>query len=397
MAVESVITVAPTMLRMKVGEIRQVQIITKYTNIKVTAEPSGVVEYDSIHREFKAVARGYVNIRFDAYDEKGDNVGYDYINASVSTETTKAPVRYMWHNRATNRLVTLTGNLNEDDNLIFKLPKKSGTLLTDTGMEIVSNNIVTPTILSPATGVTDYDGMITASPFELHIAIQTEKHIATTWQYSLVEDFSTILKEEYIYGTANNQLTTTSMSYYGITTYVRVKYHSKIGTSEYSKPIKITWTTDSPELNNNALVAGDVNTAAYFGSVDTATYIDNRDYRGNYLTLLNNNLKTCNQGAQVHLDDTLYYAKKTLDATKFAKSPGSTDGATYWEVDARDSLPTVRWLMDRVGIGLGNTDNNLDTYTSDGTKIGEQINKDDNPWLKFIVNGKLIYTPVSSS
>lgn len=393
MSLDRIITVAPSSIRLKTGEVKQVQVITDYENIRVTMSPEGIVEWDEVHREFKGLKRGYVNIKFEAYQIVGEDetiLGEDHIAIDVSDESLKSPVRYMWHNRATNRLVTILGDSNEDEDLIFKLPKKSGTLITDIGAELFDTIIATPEITSPTTGTTDYDGIITASDFALRSVMKQYPHTGTTWQYATDVNFKNILKEEYIHKTANNPLTTTSCSYYGISTYVRVRYHSNSSKSYWSEPVLIHWSVNSPDGECNTIIEGTNDTTAYYGIVNESNVIDNRDYRGNYSTLMANNIKTFLIGQQVTHKNKLYYCPTALNTTQSATEPGTNE--SIWTTDTREKLPTVRWLMDKVGIGLGNTDNNIDTYTTDGTKVGDLLHKTDNTWLKFIHKGKLIYT-----
>ena len=203
-------------------------------------------------------------------------------------------------------------------------------------------------------------------------------HASTEYQIATDTEFTNIYFEE----VSTTDLTTNvidTLLTNDTTYYIRIRYTgTKYGTSEWSNVVKITTYIDVG--GNSAILTGNTLDGAYFGQINYSTTVE-RNYRGHYRTGT-----TFKANTQVSHNNKTWNAK--VDVSNI--TPG-TD-ATKWEEDTRENLPTAKWLLDVVGIGYGQADNNDDGYSADGVAIGGLVNSTDN-WLKFAYDNKIFYTP----
>lgn len=203
-------------------------------------------------------------------------------------------------------------------------------------------------------------------------------HASTEYQIATDTEFTNIYFEE----VSTTDLTTNVIDTLltdDTTYYIRIRYTgTKYGTSEWSNVVKITTYIDVG--GNSAILTGNTLDGAYFGQIKYSTTVE-RNYRGHYRTGT-----TFKANTQVSHNNKTWNAK--VDVSDI--TPG-TD-ATKWEEDTRENLPTAKWLLDVVGIGYGQADNNDDGYSADGVAIGGLVNSTDN-WLKFAYDNKIFYTP----
>ena len=134
--------------------------------------------------------------------------------------------------------------------------------------------------------------------------------------------------------------------------------------------------------DNNQYAISTYNGTDYFGEVGIDQLDGTYNYRGPYTVGRPN--KDYSKDEQVLYNGVLYRSLK--DHVNI--TPG-TDGTT-WEVDTRDNLPTGKWVLDQVGIGYGLTDRNVDGRSSGSISLGNLKNNDQG-WLKYVREGKLIY------
>lgn len=244
--------------------------------------------------------------------------------------------------------------------------------------------IAKPSILNPINDATNQllTTFIQGSDF-VCMGATDSTHASTEYQIATDIDFTTIYFEE----VSTTDLTTNvidTLLANATTYYIRIRYTgTKYGTSDWSDVIKITTYAVNIDFGvdgNNTILAGNTLDGAYFGQINYSTTVE-RNYRGHYRTGT-----TFKANTQVSHNNKTWNAK--VDVSNI--TPG-TD-ATKWEEDTRENLPTAKWLLDVVGIGYGQADNNNDGYSADGVAIGGLVNSTDN-WLKFAYNNKIFYTP----
>lgn len=386
------IRVAPSTLRMQYGDVRQIQIISDYKkNIKVEMTPKNILEWDANHHELKAISNGSVRLTWTCYDDKGNLKGTYHTSAIVSKYDTSENVRFMWHNRNTNRLTTIHSKGLES--LYFYLPKKSGTLLVDTEQEL-GGTFAAPTILYPTEKhfydkdltqpvLDNFDGTIILKEYSGLLDVHS-----TYWEFAYDAEFTNIIKRETLTRDYGHDIFKNTTSFYGITTYVRVRYHETTLNSSWSDTIKISWTRYTTEGISNNVVKGNNVDGAYYGSLSNSATISNRDYRGNFDTLVTNGLGTFKVGQQVSKDGELYYCH----------TAGTVSASNPFEnvfKKETDFLPGYDWLCNKVGVGVNVGNGNLDTYATTNVNRGSYYadSLSFQAWLKFIQNGKVLIVP----
>lgn len=373
-----------------VGETVGLQVETDADDYEVSLSPTYIVDINEAKDKITARQEGRVTITLKARRNLYESTTTS-IDILVLIEDKKAS-SIMFHNRETNRISKLISPVvdNNKDPLEIKLPDSDvgGTLLTHETISGAFQTIVKPVILDPKTGDIDCYGWITATDYNTSMGYQGE-HEGTIWEYALDQYFSNKLLTKTI---INGDKTKGPIPYAGLTIWVRCKYVSYNVESEWSEPVQFTCKNNITQDNKPTLAKGDY-MCGYFGEIPHSECIDNRDYRGNYPTLIANNLKDFTPGQMVHKGDTLYYALKTMNANLvFDPEVSVADGNGYWAVDERNDLPTVRWVNDIIGVGLGINDSSTDGYSTGSTEVGHISNMLDG-WIKYVYKGRVCYMP----
>lgn len=381
------IKVAPTYLELKQGEEKQIQIITDMEDYGVIITDTSVAQFDRASREVLGLKSGYTDIEFFILDKEGKKkVARDSLRVDVlPVEKSDTPVRLMLHNRFTNRISFLQGaGLTED--VQYLLPRQSGELLTRHELEGHSNFVSKPSIIFPDNAEPQHkcNFKVTQPGFKVNHTANELK--LARWQFATDHEFKDIILEK----TNDNKDTITELnvSLFDITAYVRVRYEFITGISEWSAPLLVTFSSDVPLIENTAILSGSMAKVAYYGEMDALNYVGNYDYRGDYTTLVNANLKDFKVGQQVSHRGKLYVALK--EQTENAMGTPGIDN-DVWQEDKRVNLPSFPMFVKKIGLGLGVTDNNEDGYSYGSTRTGSFINSDTTKWLKFGYKGKILY------
>lgn len=295
-----VISVKPTSITLELGETAQVQIDTNVTNFNVVNHNEEVCYFDKKHLEVKGLSIGYNQI--DLIAELDGEIAKASIAITVEDVKSEGKVRYMIHNRPTNRLVTGIANKIDELDLTFWLGDTvadKGEMLTD-GMDL--NTISTPVIINPVKDDMNFKGIIKVSDFKTALGNTTLKHTHTEWQIATDKNFLNVIHSEIKY---RYKLTEYGTKFIGKGYYYRVRYHAGNAVSDWSKPryiINVDLGMDglTTELANN-----DSNTK-FYGEIDKTNLIEDFDYRGEYYTLIANNIISFKAGDVVKHNNRLY-------------------------------------------------------------------------------------------
>ena len=244
--------------------------------------------------------------------------------------------------------------------------------------------ILKPTILNPINGSTGNlvkHMFIKGSSFTV-VGANDSSHEYTEYQISTTSDFSNVIARDYIRVNREDIVLSDITLEYGQTYYLRIRYQgTKYGSSPWSDTIEFRTRETSVDLGvdgNNDRLAGNDLDGAYYGEIDT-TRLENYNYRGSYL-----NTTQYLRFNTVKHNGIKYRALHPITNVE----PGTDE--YYWEIDTRDALPKMKWLLDEIGIAYGLTDNNVDGLSSDSLVSGTMVNSDTS-WLKFVHDEKLLY------
>ena len=137
------ITVAPSTLRLDVGESKQIQVFSSSTEFDIVVHNKDQVYFDAKHLEIKGLAVG--NAQVDLIIGKGTaDAKTASVVVVVEAPTEGNNIKYMFHNRGTNRLVTIISDKTLEEHLTFFLPGKDGTLCLEDDLEGKLNLTPTP-------------------------------------------------------------------------------------------------------------------------------------------------------------------------------------------------------------------------------------------------------------
>ena len=314
--------------------------------------------------------------------------------------------RIMFHNRGTNQLTTIEIDPNTDNNVVFDLPIEDG-ILASTNTRANPAIITTPYIVTPEAKITlEHEGYLEFSKYH-SINNDKYKHKRTIVQYSRNSTFTDLLCEETF---ETNNLTKAGCKYFGIGVYVRFKYCTIENIeSEWSEYKYYEYRINTKEGGRNEVVVGDIKTSGYFGVIPKDTYVENRLMCGDlHIRVLN-----FTSGVLFSMPGNVYWYKNKYYMTKHDKSeqnfynnvikPTGIDGfATenqtcekflnyyqgVWpdldpndfEEDTREGLSTPRHLIKHT-LGCMWKHKNDDKW----------VRWNNNYWLKFIINGKILY------
>lgn len=370
-----------------VGETLGLNVLTDAKTYTVTLDPVHLIELNETRDKMTGIAAGAVKItvtaRRDLYEANTASIDLRVLEKESRTTS------IMLHNRETNRVSKIMTQPSTNKDLVVNLPATDlgGTLLTKESILTKFTTIQTPVILHPAMGAIDCEGQITASDYATNMGY-AGAHEGTVWEYATDKEFTNILDTRTI---IRGDKTKGPIIHSGITIWVRCKYVSYDVESHWSEPIQFTCKVMGRD-SKRTLVSGD-HMCGYFGNVPHEECINDRDYRGNFPTLIANNLKTFKVGQSVSKEGVLYYATKAMNANSVVDPKTSVDeGLGYWAVDNREDLPTPRWVNEVTGIGFSFDDANGDGYSTGSTYVGNITNNLDG-WLKYSYNGKVCYIP----
>lgn len=317
--------------------------------------------------------------------------------------------RIMFHNRGTNQLTTIEIDPNTDNNVVFDLPIKDG-ILASTNTRANPAIITTPYIVTPEAKITlEYEGYLEFSKYH-SINNDKYKHKRTIVQYSRNSTFTDLLCEETF---ETNNLTKAGCKYFGIGVYVRFKYCTIENIeSEWSEYKYYEYRINTKEGGRNEVVVGDIKTSGYFGVIPKDTYVSCRLMYGDLHWIM-----ACWYGGYTQLDGIVWYKNKFYKiknrnalnnlATQLSSVTGVSKNNSNliqqyydkiknvlgdwpdldpndFEEDTREGLSTTKHLL-RETIGFMWKNKNDNKY----------VFWDSNYWLKFIINGKLIFIPDS--
>ena len=344
------ILLGPDNLKLRIGETKQLQLITDLTDIRWETGPNHVCEFNSETRDIKGLATGDFSIKCIGIKSDGNETS-STITIIVEEAEDSKPLRIMMHNRNTNRLVTVVNKPDPKEDITYKLPKKTGTLMLNTKTERNPGALVihTPTILKPTEDKrTGYKGILEASPFQTRSGY-LGTHTHTEWQYSLDEYFS----EKNILDTIKYEtgdLTKGSTVFTGLSLYIRVRYGSNEHVSDWSSAIKIDLPASTKEGAGNSIVWGDAYNGGYYGIVPDKAYrgsddVKNRDgfediFVGDWdiIASYNNANGVFNRGNVIKYQGRKYYLNKQTIGSNTIKNNIPTASNIY-TLDTREGLP----------------------------------------------------------
>lgn len=434
--VKDKIVLAPDNLKLEVGEIKQIQLITDLTEIRWETSPDYVCNFNSDTRDVEGLVPGNFVIKCIGVMSNGKETSAS-ITIVVEEAVESKPLRILMHNRNTNRLVSIINKRDDGDKLEYKLPSTTGTLLIDGVSEKNTGSLLihTPTIISPLEeNRENYSGIIKASDYQAK-AGYTGKHTYTEWQYSTDEFF----REEFILDTVKYEtgnLNEGSTIYKGLTLYIRVRYGSDNYFSNWSKSIKITVPLDTKEGATNTLSWGDSLNYGYYGIVPDSIYRGTDDtaskeliidyFMGDWEFISNypSNIGLFYKGSRIGYDGKIYYLKKQINNVNDMKTKRPDITPEYFELDTREGMPDPsNFLFYSSNLGLHSESqsgtirshqfgksldpkNNIArdiSYTNninaafvnlgaiENTKLDGPVNKWNNKWIKAISKGKVIF------
>lgn len=299
-----VINVNPSSVVIELGESIQIQIDTNIPDFDVVNHNDKVCYFDKKHLEIKGLSIGYSQI--DLIVESDGQIAKASIAITVEDVKSQGSVRYMLHNRNTNRLITGVANKINEIDLTFWLglsDKDKGEFITD-GLQV--GLITTPVIITPDKDTNSFKGTIKTSDFQSLLGVNDLKHTHTEWQIATDKQFLNIIHTEFKY---NYKLTEYGTKFIGKNFYYRVRYYSNETFSPWSEPRAIMNTDIGVDTLTN-IKTGDIETALYYGEIKRTNLMDNFDYRGEYLTLVSNNILNFKQDQVVQLHDRLWRCRE---------------------------------------------------------------------------------------
>lgn len=429
------ILLGPDNLKLQIGETKQLQLITDLTDIRWETGPNHVCKFNSETRDVEGLATGDFSIKCIGIKSDGAETSAT-ITITVEEAEDSKPLRIMMHNRNTNRLVTIVNKPDPKEDITYKLPKKSGTLLINTKTERNPGALLihTPTILKPTEDRrAGYKGVLEASPFQTR-AGYLGKHTHTEWQYSLDEYFT----EKNILDTIKYEtgdLTKGSTVFTGLSLYIRVRYGSEEVVSDWSPAVKIDLPASTKEGAGNTITWGDAYNGGYYGIVPDSAYrgtddVKNRDpfedmYVGDWdiIASYNNGNGVFNRGNVIKYQGRKFYLNKQVIGSNTIKNNVPTASNIY-TLDTREGLPdpaSLLWYSANLGLHSHshlNADRNYkmgksvvasennafsdglansiaQTYVSlnliENVKLDGPPVKWCNKWIKAIYKGKVIF------
>ena len=439
------LVVRPMLSTLKIGEKQIIKVETDADTYSWESSRPNIVSIDKSTNTLLGVASGTSTITFRAtrtnYKEK-------VVTMTIQVqEEAGTPVRLKFYNQKTGKTTVIeTSNNDGTEDVTFKLPTTSGTLLTEEELDSSIKVVEQPRITQPINGATDVEADIEATEYKTILGFQGE-HTSTVWEFATDSEFKNIVLTKEKHKQLKHKLTSTSPSLAASTVYVRVKYLSGQNSSLWSEPVQFTTKLVGP-AGPQEVLSGSCITAAYFGEVKFEECIADRDYFGNWETLkkiaanytyLNETgideakygpagdyLVNAPKGSQVHYQDKLYYAKKYLTSKsgEFLVTPGTDD--EKWVEDNRDNLHTPKKFLFEIGIGYNARPNKMngnfkmvnatywhrDPYPNadkpdklpnyiypwgmSGVTYNQIPDAYDIPtcsWLKFGYKGKILYIP----
>lgn len=436
----------PKSLSLKVNESKQLQVnCSMVYDVEIT--PDYFITYDKINNIVTGVKEGNCELLLYTYttkeelddseytdetkttlkpvrtDEKGQPLPRKMKEIKIKEKSISIPVlikddiktrtqRIMFHNRKTNALTTIKVDENIDKNLIFNIPNNDGVLSTDKTNKKIKNIIYKPSIIEPVDDSNiNYTGNLKFSPYQ-SVNNNKYKHKRTIIQYSKNRSFTDLLCEE-CYET--NNLTIGSIKYFGIGYYIRIRYETIDDVSSEWSNIKYIHTKiNTKEGGSNEFIIGDADNGGYLGVVPTDTYVSQRCYGGNlhyYLPYISSKISfSANNFYLKYVKDTIWFFKDKLyrakhndsvynlvdtfgshtghysiyENIKFIKDRNNGEWPNLpeadWEEETREGLSTLRLIL---------KDDANYVHTNDKTTC----NWDNNPWLKFVYKGKVLFIP----
>lgn len=295
-----VINVNPSSVVIELGESIQIQIDTNIPDFDIVNHNDKVCYFDKKHLEIKGLSIGYSQI--DLIVESDGQIAKASIAITVEDVKSQGSVRYMLHNRNTNRLVTGVANKINELDLTFWLglsDKDKGEFITD-GLQV--GLIATPVIITPDKDTSNFKGTIKTSDFQSLSGVTDLKHTHTEWQIATDKQFLNVVHTEFKY---NYKLTEYGTKFIGKNFYYRVRYYSNETFSPWSEPRAIMNTDIGVDTLTN-IKTGNIETALYYGEITKNRLVENFDYRGNYYTLLCNNIVNFKAGQVVSHNNKLW-------------------------------------------------------------------------------------------
>lgn len=366
-----VINVNPSSVVIELGESIQIQIDTNIPDFDVVNHNDKVCYFDKKHLEIKGLSIGYSQI--DLIVESDGQIAKASIAISVEDVKSQGSVRYMLHNRNTNRLITGVANKINELDLTFWLglsDKDKGEFITD-GLQV--GLIATPVIITPDKDTNSFKGTIKTSDFQSLLGVTDLKHTHTEWQIATDKQFLNVVHTEFKY---NYKLTEYGTKFIGKNFYYRVRYYSNETFSPWSEPRAIMNTDIGVDTLTN-IKTGNIETALYYGEITKNRLVENFDYRGDYFTLLCNNIVNFKAGQVVKYGGSLWRCIEDyrVDATNnFTKAlhPGGDNTKymlspfilrPYRRMVARDEIIKINFLTNDNVINITPTYNNLNPNT----------------------------------
>ena len=382
-----------------------------YARIEYSVQPESFAVVDSISKFVTFISAGYGKLHARAYDK------YDMLFEETETQMfveeakTDNPVKIMMHNRKSGRLVTIKGNNKSLEDMVYAVSKETGVGITREYFNTTKALIGKPIILSPIHNARDYEGKVISSNFQVQF-IGRRQHVGTVWEFARDQGFTNILdKRQKIMGNMVKQtdLYDAVPPIINCDVWVRVQYIDSDGNySEWSDPVMFSAKAHNPIVGGETIVAGDGNNGwdgCFYKAIPKENLVT-YNYRGNFQTLFDNNIKTFKENMQVTYEDKKYTVKTPMTPDT-VQIPGTEDD--YWVEDIRNFLCHPKNLVEMYGVAVGMTDKNLDGYSYGAEGIGDimDTNADDYDesrdlkgwmfpdadytWLKFGYQGKIIY------
>ena len=380
-----------------VGDKIAVKLRTNVQNYEIILLDKDMVRYHGKTKELEALKEGNTTV-IARYSVRGKIIREAFMYISILSANGAKSNSIMLHNRNTNRLTTLKLGKSTEEDIIYNIPS-GGSVITDNNFTYNPDSVLDkPTVLYPADGTVDFEGNIKISSFIGEKT--TEKLVGTKWEFSLTSVFKEediILRREKFNLRYNNPYEMSSV-FSLLTFYVRAKYCTKSYESAWSVPIKIT-TLNVGVDGLNTILNGDSWNGGYMGTIREEHCLDKYDFMGDWKirhdTSSADSVRCYKTGMVVHHEGKLYRALRDMTNAEGSKFP--TNDEDKWTTDFTEfnnKLPTYRWVNERIGIGMGLTDNNVDGLSSANKTLGG-VNDESHKrnWFKFIYKGRIYYVP----
>ena len=380
-----------------VGDKIAVKLRTNVQNYEIVLLDKDMVRYHGKTKELEALKEGNTTV-IARYSVRGKIIREAFMHISILSANGAKSNSIMLHNRNTNRLTTLKLGKSTEEDIIYNIPS-GGSVITDNNFTYNPDSVLDkPTVLYPADGTVDFEGNIKISSFIGEKT--TEKLIGTKWEFSLTSVFKEediILRREKFNLRYNNPYEMSSV-FSLLTFYVRAKYCTKSYESAWSVPIKIT-TLNVGVDGLDTILNGDSWNGGYMGTIREEHCLDKYDFMGDWKirhdTSSADSVRCYKTGMVVHHEGKLYRALRDMTNAEGSKFP--TNDEDKWTTDFTEfnnKLPTYRWVNERIGIGMGLTDNNVDGLSSANKTLGG-VNDESHKrnWFKFIYKGRIYYVP----